>query len=254
MSKKKRAKTKKKVTKKLKNTHKWRLCPPGEHWRRTHPLKIPPGKKNPAGGVITRYGHCVHNPTGKDQLYPDEIQEMAKQNFSKIKEKPCPIDLRFKNKGNQYDDLIAGWTQYWNDVLKPDTPLDPNIVKALIASESGFDPQILANKKDQNSARGLMQITNKTRKILADEKGELKDHYLTLTREDLNDPSTNICAGIRWLFRKHEIASSLLKKTVTWEEAVAEFKGARTATKARASVLMKRFNEKLEELKKCGKL
>jgi hypothetical protein len=98
-----------------------------------------------------------------------------------------------------------------------------------------------------------MQITNDTRKILGDENGELKDHYLTLTREDVDDPSNNICAGIRWLFRKQAIASSRLKRTATWEEAVAEFKGARTATKARASVLMKRFNEKLEDLKQCGK-
>jgi len=231
--------------------HSWRLCPSGEHWRRTHPLRIPPSKKNPAGGVAIRHGHCVLNPTGKDQLYPDEIQEMADKNFSKVKKKPCPIDLGFKNRGDQYDDLIAGWTKYWNDVLKPETPLTPDIIKALIASESGFDPKILANTQDKNSARGLMQITNDTRKILGNEKGELKDHYLTLTREDVDDPSNNICAGIRWLFRKQEIASSRLKRTATWEEAVAEFKGARTATKARASVLMKRFNEKLEDLRKC---
>lgn len=238
---------------KRKNTHSWRLCPPGEHWVRTHPLSVPPSKKNPSGSITTRHGHCAGNPTGKDQLYPDEIQEMAEQNFSKVKEKPCPIDLGFKNRGDQYDDLIAGWTKYWNDVFQPETPLAPNIVKALIATESRFKPKILADEKDQNSARGLMQITNKTRKILGDEKGELKDHYLTLTREDLNDPSNNICAGIRWLFRKRSIASDLLKRTATWEEAVAEFKGTRTATKARAKELMERFNEKLEDLKKCTK-
>jgi hypothetical protein len=241
------------VKKAPKKTHTWRLCSPGEHWVRTHPLTIPPSQKNPAGSVTTRRGHCARNPTGKDQLYPDEIQEMAKQNFRNVKEKPCPIPLGAGKAGTRYDDLIAGWTKYWNDVFKPEPPLDPNIVKALIASESGFDPKILANKKNKNSARGLMQITNDTRKILGDEKGELKDHYLTLTREDLNDPSNNICAGIRWLFRKHVIASSLLKRTATWEEAVAEFKGARTVAKARASVLMMRFSEKLETLKKCKK-
>lgn len=246
-------KTAKKKPINSKNLHSWRLCPAGEHWVRTHPLGVPPSKKNPAGSTTIRHGHCARNPTGKDQLYPDEIQEMMEQNFSKVKEKPCPIDLGFKNKGSQYDELIAGWTKYWNDVLKPETPLDPNIVKALIASESGFDPKILADEKDKNSARGLMQITNDTRKILGNEKGELKDHFLTLTRNDLNDPSNNICAGIRWLFRKHTIATSRLRRTATWEEAVAEFKGARTATKARASVLMKRFSEKLEGLKKCEK-
>ncbi|MFM8269078.1 MAG: transglycosylase SLT domain-containing protein, partial [Pseudomonadota bacterium] len=146
-----------------------------------------------------------------------------------------------------------GWTKYWNDVFKPQTPLDPDIVKALIASESGFDPTILANKKNKNSARGLMQITNDTRKILGDEKGELKDHYLTLTREDLNDPSLNICAGIRWLFRKSEIASSLLGRKATWEETVAEFKGTRRTTKSRTAELMDNFNKYLRRLKKCEK-
>lgn len=235
-----------------KKAHAWRLCPPGEHWVRTHPLRVPPSKDNPAGSVTTRNGHCARNPTGKDQLYPDEIQEIGAHNFSQISEKPRPIDLGFagKYKGNQYDDLIAGWTKYWNEVFEPKVPLDPDIVKALIASESGFDPNILANKKNKNSARSLMQITNDTRIILADEKGELKDHFLTLTREELNHPSNNICAGIRWLFRKHAIASSRLGRTATWEEAVAEFKGTRTATPKRAKELIEKFNKYLQELKK----
>ena len=232
-------------------THSWRLCPAGEHWVRTHPLTIPPSKNHPAGSVTTRRGHCAHNPSGRDQLYPDEIHEME-DNFPKVKEKPCPLGLGYE-RGTQYDDLIAGWTQYWNDVLQPETPLDPNTVKALMASESSFNPKKLANRRNQNSARGLLQITNETRKILGDEKGELKDHFITVTREELNNPSNNICAGIRWLFRKCEIASSHWKRTATWDEAIYEFKGARIVTKERAATLMKRFNEKLENLKKCEK-
>ncbi len=246
----------KKVTSKNISTqsiHPWRLCAPGRHWVREHSLHIPPSKKNPGGSTTIRHAHCADNPSKKDQLYPDEIQEMAQQNFSKIKEKPCSIGLEFKEKGNQYDNLIAGWTKYWNDVLKPDIPLDPNLVKALIATESGFNPKILANKKDKNSARGLMQVTNESRKILGNEKGELKNHFLTLTREDLNDPCNNICAGIRWLFRKREIASSLLKKTASWEEAIYEFKGGRTVSKAESKKLMDEFNKVFEELSKCGK-
>jgi len=239
---------------KPRKTHIWRLCPPGEHWVRTHSLRVPPSRKGPDGSITNRRGHCAKSPTGKDQLYPDEMNEMARKNFPKVKEKPCPLDLGFrkKHKGNEYDDLIAGWTKYWNDVFKPSTSLDPDIVKALIASESGFDPNILADKKNKNSARGLMQITNDTRKILGDEKGELKDHYLTLTREELNEPSLNICAGIRWLFRKYEIASSLLGRKATWEEAVVEFKGIRTTNKARAQKLMARFTKHFRKLKQCG--
>jgi len=152
-----------------------------------------------------------------------------------------------------YDDLIAGWTKYWNDVLKPEEKLHPNVVKALIASESSFRPKQLANPKNSNSARGLMQITNNTRKILADEKGELKDHYLTLTKKDLNDPSNNICAGIRWLFRKKEVASALLKRQASWAEAIAEFKGGRKATVERKKELLGRYNNLLSELMKCKK-
>ena len=64
----------------------------------------------------------------------------------------------------------------------------------------------------------------------------------------------SICAGIRWLFRKKAIASELLKRTATWEEAIAEFKGTRTATKKRAAELINEFNRRFEVLKKCGKL
>jgi len=190
---------------------------------------------------------------GKDQLYPDEIFEMTARHFSKAIEQPCPLGLGFGEKGKQYDKLIAGWTKYWNDVFKPQEPLSPNLVKALIATESMFESDILARKRNKNSARGLMQVTNETRKILGNEKDELKDHFLTLTREDLNDPSNNICAGIRWLFQKRAIASDLLKRRASWKEAVAEFKGTRIATKKRAAELMRRFHEKLEILKKCGK-
>ncbi|HWU42072.1 MAG TPA: transglycosylase SLT domain-containing protein, partial [Bdellovibrio sp.] len=97
-------------------------------------------------------------------LYPEEIQEIANQHFSDLKSKPCLIDLGYHNKGGKYDNLIAGWVQYWNDVLKPDESLDPNLVKALIASESRFEPTLLANKNNSNSARGLTQITRERRK------------------------------------------------------------------------------------------
>ena len=182
--------------------HPWRLCPYGEHWVKTHPLHVPPSKAHPSGSVTTRHEHCAHNPSGRDELYPDEIQEIASKHFSNLKNRPCPLPLTFRAAGSKYDDLIAGWVQYWNEVLKPDVPLDPNLVKALIASESGFDPNILANKKNSNSARGLTQITNDSRKLLGGGKGGLKDHLITVTKEDLNDPNINICAGVRWLFEK----------------------------------------------------
>jgi ribosomal protein S15P/S13E len=152
--------------------------------------------------------------------------------------------------------LIAGWVQYWNEILKSDQPLDPNLVKALIASESNFYPERLNNKKDSNSARGLMQITNDTRKLLDDGK-ELKDHYVTATKKDLNDPAVNICAGVRWLFRKREIASAVrLKRQATWLEAAEEYKGdleglLNENKKSQKDVAP--FLKYLQDVKKCQK-
>ena len=93
-------------------------------------------------------------------------------------------------------------------------------MKALIALESGFESTSLANKRNSNSARGLMQITNDTRKLLGGDHGDLKDHLIVVTKSDLNDPNMNICGGVRWLFEKRRQASSRLKRPATWEEAV----------------------------------
>lgn len=234
--------------------HVWRVCPYGEHWVRSHPLHVPPSKTHPEGSVTTRHEHCARNPSGKDQLYPEEIQEIANQNFSNLKNKPCPLHLGYPDKGNQYDDLIAGWVQYWSDVLKPDEPLDPNLVKALIASESGFNPTLLAKKKNSNSARGLTQITNDTRKLLDGYHGDLKDHLITVTKEELNDPNANICAGVRWLFEKRRLATTQLKRTASWIEAVWEYKGVKRAKTQKDAEKIKRiFHEFYEELQKCAK-
>ncbi len=126
--------------------HPWRLCPSGAHWVRSHPMQVPPSKTFPEGHETTRRGHCAHNPSGKDQLYPDEIHEIANRHFAEVKNRPCNIDAEFGQIANKYDDLISGWVSYWNDILKPSTPLTPNMVKALIATESRFIPDALANK------------------------------------------------------------------------------------------------------------
>ncbi len=220
-----------------------------------HPMKVPPSKTFPDGHITTRHEHCRHNPSGRDQFYPDEIHEIAKEHFSKVKKRPCPLPLKFGSSGSAYDELIAGWVQYWNELLTPDVPLEPNLFKALVASESSFDPNILADRKNPKSARGLTQITDDTRKILGDEKGELKDHHITATREEMNDPNISIYAGVRWLFHKRHLASSKLGRMATWEEAVAEYKSIRQGLKRgvkRDKVLMDRFLKYLEDYRKCG--
>lgn len=254
MSKKTNSKTSsvKKIAVKSVEPHYWRLCPYGEHWVSAHSMRVPPSEKNPAGSITVRKGHCAKNPSGKDQLYPDEIKTISDDIFKDLKNKPCSVSLGFDN-GAKFDDLIAGWTQYWNDVLQPKIPLSSNIIKALIASESGFRPELLANKKNSNSARGLMQILNSTRKSLGDEKGELQDHFLTVSKAELNDPSINICAGIRWLFQKQKLASSYLGKEASWEEAILNYKG-KLKTKVgdnEAEKQKKIFSSYLSRLEKC---
>lgn len=208
---------KKKTIKKL-NSHPWRLCPIGEHWVVTHSRHV---KK----GVTQVSGHCRTNPSHKDQIYIEELLQIADKYFSKVKLQPKADNLDFKYKGNRYDVLIAGWTKYWNDVLAPNEDLDPNLVKALIATESGFNPEakVKAGKK-AGYARGLMQVTDWALDILKDEKGELSDHLVDLDQKNMNEASLNIAAGVRWLHRKREIASAKLKRPATWLEAAADYK------------------------------
>jgi hypothetical protein len=99
------------------------------------------------------------------------------------------------------------------------------LVKALIATESSFakDKKVRAGKK-AGWARGLMQVTDWTQRTLMDEEGELRDHLVNISQTEMMDPGANIAAGIRWLFRKRETASSKLDREATWEEAIADYK------------------------------
>lgn len=207
--------------------HQWRPCPLGESWVREHPVHHGPSTGHPEGSVSIRRGHCRKNPTQRDQLYREEMEYMAEAYFPDLKGAPTPNNLGYKargSEGNSYDDLIRGWTKYWNDILLPETPLDANLVKALIATESSFDANEDTKKRGSGRARGLMQITDGTRKILKDENGEIKDHYVNLTDDDAYDPNLNIAAGIRWLFHKKFLLSRRLKREATWLEAAFEYK------------------------------
>jgi len=165
------------------------------------------------------------NPSNKDQIYSEELKQISAKYFSKLKKRPKPDNLDFKYRGNRYDYLIAGWTKYWNEVLGPKDLLDPNLVKALIATESGFDrkAKIFAGKT-AGWARGLMQVTDWSLAIMKDEKGELRDHLVDLDQKDMSDASLSIAAGIRWLHRKRETASAVLNRKATWLEAAADYK------------------------------
>jgi hypothetical protein len=203
-------------------SHPWRLCPIGEHWVRRHPKKLS------CGNVTDHDGHCRKNKKTKTEFYhADELKLIAENNFNALESDPYVMPVRdsldFPN-GNKYDLLIAGWTKFWNDVLKPEDPLSPDFVKALIATESSFNLV-----KDQSSndgpARGLIQITESSRKILQNLKGELRNHHIELSVVESRDPVTNIGAGICWLHYKKLYAKRILKREATWEDAVIFYKG-----------------------------
>lgn len=204
-----------------KQVHPWRICPYGKHWVKQHPRT----KKNHLEDVD---GHCRKNPLGKDRLTGDEIELISKSaQFNAVKNLPQAYNGNGKiPDANKYDQLIAGWCTYWNEIFRPDAPITADFIKALIESESTFNPKAKAeNKKNIGKARGLIQLTEATLKILKDRKGEIKDHYIDLTKDELFEPSKNICAAIRWMFRKREILKKRLGRSPSWPDAVIEYKG-----------------------------
>ncbi len=236
--------------------HPWRLCSVGEHWVRTHPLSVPASGKGPERETLRR-GHCRTN-SGKSEIYTaDELREIAQLYFDQLHGlpdvMPIPDSLGFPN-GNEYDSLIAGWTKFWNEIFKPQDPLTANFVKALIATESSFRLPKDQNSKD-GSARGLIQVTENTRKILQDQKGELRDHHIELSVEESREPTTNIAAGIRWLHHKKKLAERRLKREITWEDAAAEYKGiySQLGKNKKADEIMKDlrgFHKRLKDQRK----
>jgi len=218
--------------------HPWRKCPIGKHLVREHIVHVPPSKTHPNGITSTWHEHCAANPSHKDELSYAEIQHITETHFSTLTTEgesgPTAGVLTEFSSGDKYDNQIRGWVRYWNEVFNPINPLDPNLIKALIATESSFDPRKVASRKDIGHARGLMQIIDQTWRILGDHKGELKNHLIPLMEKELFDPSANICVGIRWLFRKKETASGRLKREATWDEAIEDYK----------SILKKRIDGK----------
>jgi hypothetical protein len=189
---------------------------------RRHPKQLNSGK------ITDHDGHCRRNEKRKTEFYSaDELNIIAETKFQELANEsevmPIPDHLGFRN-GNKYDLLIAGWTKFWNEVLMPQRPLAPDLVKALIATESSFN--LPADQRSNDGmARGLIQVTESTRKILQDLRGELKNHHIELTIDQSREAATNIAAGVRWLHHKKSLMEKKLKREVTWEEAIIGYKG-----------------------------
>jgi len=201
--------------------HPWRRCGAGKHLVREHVVYAHPSKIHSDGENAIWHEHCAKNPLRKDELSYAEVEHISNSHFSGLEGPPAAGKLtkKFPN-ADEYDKEIRGWVSYWNDIFKLDDPLDPNAVKALIATESGFRPE----PKEHKNVYGLMQVTGVTHQYLDGMKNELRDHLVRVSTAELLNPSANICAGVRWLFRKKETAAALLKRTATWEETVEDYK------------------------------
>lgn len=198
---------------------------------REHLLHTLVSSKHP-DGLTVRHQHARRLPG--TYLGPDEIRSTFKSYDRKKLKLSTAGKIKDLKNPDAYDDFIAVWSDYFNKKLNVDPPLDPDVLKALLASESGF----LRNPKNP-SAFGIAQITKETLAIVQDPSGEARDFTFNKIRlKDLKDPSLAIPIAARWLSRKKVIAKSKLDREPNAEEIILEYKGLlRSKTKFKDKAL-----------------
>lgn len=207
-----------------------------------HPRKVPVSKKNPEGITIVD-----KHPRRLDGTYLDkkEIDKIVKGYDLKKIIHPKSNRLSY-SESDKYDELMAIWTDYFNKKFPSDSLLDPDVVKALIGSESGFDIDPV-----NPQAFGIAQITKQTFKALQDPKGEVKEFIFTkFILKDLKDPKIAIPMAIRWLFRKKRLAQGKLGREPSAEEIILEYKGLLKSKSDYQKNALKKFKELYALLKK----
>ncbi len=207
-------------------------------------MHVPVSTKNPTGMTI-RDRHSRH--LKGTYLDVDEIESILKSYDRKGIAYPTHGKLKDYKDADKYDDAIAVWTDYFNKKFNADPTLDPDVVKALMASESGFRVDPPENKK----AFGITQITPKTLKIVQNPKGEAKDFIFNKIRQkDLKNPDVAIPMGVRWLFRKRATAMSKLKRAPDHEEIILEYKGLLKSKTGLKDEALRIYREHYDLLKK----
>ena len=198
-------------------------------------------KKNPTGRTIVDR-HLRH--VDGQYLDPGLIDEVFISYNRKNILLPGKGKLLLPNE-DKYDDYIAVWVGYFNKKLNLKSPLDPDVVKALIASESTFKPHSINAK-----ATGLTQITTDTLKILHNLSGESKDFvFKDIQKKDLKNPNVSIALGVRWLAYKKQYADKILKRVATSDEVIQVYKGILNDNSDRAKRIMKDYRGFYEKLK-----
>jgi hypothetical protein len=209
---------------------------------REHPRRVPTSPKNPTG--ITLVDRHQRHIDGK---YLDLvlIQEIFTNYDRKKIVQPSKLKLNLPNQ-DTYDDCIAVWVDYFNKKLDLKSPIDPDMVKALVASESTFKPDAVNLK-----ATGLTQVTTDTLKILQDLRGESKDFvFKDIRKKDLKDPNVSLALGVRWLAYKKQYAEKILKREATADEVIQVYKGILNDKSKRAKVIMQKYRGYYAKLKK----
>lgn len=207
-----------------------------------HPRKVPVSNKNPEGITIVD-----KHPRRLDGTFLDkkEIDKIVKGYDLKKIIHPKSNRLSYSD-SDKYDELMAIWTDYFNKKFPSDSLLDPDVVKALIGSESGFDIDPI-----NPQAFGIAQITKQTFKALQDPKGEVKEFTFTkFILKDLKDPKIAIPMAIRWLFRKKRLAQGKLGREPSAEEIILEYKGLLKSKSDYQKNALKKFKELYALLKK----
>ncbi len=202
---------------------------------RTHPRKVRPTNKNPQGVTIVDR-HLRRLPG--TYLDEKEIYKIVNGYSLKKIKYPSKNKLKYENE-YAYDQLIAIWADYFTKLFNLDRIIDLNMIKALIASESSFEPSA-----DNGIAYGLAQITKQTLKIIQDPNGEVKDFIFTdIRQKDLKNPDIAIPMAVRWLAHKQRMAERRLKQKVTSEEIILEYKGLTKSKTDYAATALKNYRK-----------
>jgi hypothetical protein len=213
---------------------------------REHPMQVTVSEKNPNGFTIRDRHLRRLKGTYLDAL---EIKSIINNYSHKGIVFPTKKRLTDEYKtADKFDEIIAVWTDFFNKKFNATPPLDPDVVKALISSESDFNPDPLGNRK---IAIGIAQITKKTLKIVQDPDGEAKDFiFKNIRQKDLKDPNISIPMAIRWMHRKKETAANKLKRVPSHEEIILEYKGLLKSETAYKKSGLKKYREAYAKLKK----
>lgn len=206
-----------------------------------HSRRVPVSQKNPTGRT-TVDRHLRHID---GQFLDLKLIEEIFNNYDKSKiVYPQKQKLSLPDE-DKYDDYIAVWVDYFNKKLNLKSALDPDMIKALVASESTFNPNAI-NKY----ATGLTQITTDTLKILHDLDGEAKEFvFKDIRKKDLKNPSVAIALGVRWIAYKKQYADKILKRDATSDEVIQVYKGILNDKSTKAKEIMKKFRGFYAQLK-----